>query len=476
MDDSASPDRHTNVIVKDARCEVSIAEDKKVAYATLFPPANGGKQLDAEGLLSALQAAGIVFGIRVAAIQGLAESPRYNKRTIVAEALQPMPGTDSRLVWHFSPSKDKAPEVLEDGSVDYKNLGLLHNVRENDILCTKIPPTEGTPGKDVAGGEITPRRGKDLPLPLGKNVQVSEDGLHILATIDGYADILGKKACVLDIYHVKGDVDYRTGNIDFVGNVHIHGDVLPGFVVKAEGNVVIDGCVDGGTVSAGGNIFIKQGVMGASKGQIQSGGELRCKYLQNALAEVEDYCEAESCVNSTISCGGNVRFVGSKSSIIASHITVRHQVNCINIGSKSVSMPSVLEVGADPYLVKRSAAIPKEMEEIRKNLVRMDTLVDLFQKLYELGRLSQDKYNTLLRLKAAIETQRAELAGLVMEQGDVKQRMLSVGYGVINAKGTVYAGTLIIMGEEKMKLDTDFKYTKFYRTQEGICTSSADQS
>lgn len=463
-------------IVKDAVYEVTIPEDNKTASIKITPPANGGKGSTFAGMAQALADRGVVFGVRADLLRKLAENPRYNKLERVAEAVLPTPGSDSRFVYHFPSTKDKAPQILSDGSVDYKQLGILYNVRENDVLCTKMPATEGEPGKGVTGEEIPASFGKDLPLPLGKNTRPSEDGLHVLSAIDGYVDIIGNLVQVMDVYQVKGDVDYKTGNINFVGNVHVLGNVLQGFEVRAEGNVNIDGCVEGGRIIAGGNIVIKQGIIGMNTGKVDCGSDLRCKYIQNATANVENYFETESCVNSTINCGGNVRMLGSKAVIIASHINARHTIECVNIGSKTVSVPSVLEVGSDPHLINKSASIPKEMTEIQKNLIRIDSLVDLFQKLHVLGRLTEDKYRTLVNLKNAKESSQARLADLFLEKEDVKQRMLSAGYGVVNATGMVYAGTVIVMGEERKKLDADYKYTRFYRTQEGITTGPAEKA
>ena len=47
------------------------------------------------------------------------------------------------------------------------------------------------------------------------------------------------------VYVVPGDVDFSTGNIDFIGSVKVMGSVRNGFSVKAEGNVEIMGRLEG---------------------------------------------------------------------------------------------------------------------------------------------------------------------------------------------------------------------------------------
>ncbi|MCD8491911.1 MAG: FapA family protein [Geovibrio sp.] len=57
-------------------------------------------------------------------------------------------------------------------------------------------------------------------------------------------------------------MDYSTGNIVFNGVVHIRGDVLSGFSVKAEKDIMVEGIVQDATMVAGGSIVIKTGIKG----------------------------------------------------------------------------------------------------------------------------------------------------------------------------------------------------------------------
>ena len=52
---------------------------------------------------------------------------------------------------------------------------------------------------------------------------------------------MGNKATIDNVNH---PAHYNTGNIDYQGDVHIHGDVRGTFTVKATGNITIDGLVE----------------------------------------------------------------------------------------------------------------------------------------------------------------------------------------------------------------------------------------
>ena len=78
-----------------------------------------------------------------------------------------------------------------------------------------------------------------------------------------------EKINVFPVYEVNGDVDYNTGNIDFVGTIVIRGNVRSGFKVKADGDIRIIGSVEGAELEAAGSIEISAGIIGQNKGLLK---------------------------------------------------------------------------------------------------------------------------------------------------------------------------------------------------------------
>lgn len=60
-------------------------------------------------------------------------------------------------------------------------------------------------------------------------------------------------------------MDLSTGNIDFEGSVQVNGNVSSNFVIRAGGNVIISGVVEGAYIEAGGNIIIARGMNGMAR-------------------------------------------------------------------------------------------------------------------------------------------------------------------------------------------------------------------
>jgi len=472
MDDMDGLRQPGNPADTDATAEVRLSADRRKAWIRLHAPQGNGKLLDEAALRQQLAAAGVCFGVKDDAVRDLAIHPRYEWDELAAEGVPPVKGRDSSFAYHFA-AADHSPQFRADGSVDFKQLGIFQNVRTDDVLCTKTPAAPGADGTDVTGGVLPALPGKELRLPAGKNTKISADGLQVLAACDGAVEMRGKSILVENVYRVSADVDYQTGNIDFVGSVYIQGGVKPGFSVRAEGSVVVDGCLEGGELSAGGNATVSQGVIGVRTGSLRCGGTLRCKYLQNAFAEAGQDLEAGYIVNSTVRAGGSVRLLGRSAAILSSQVTAGRLIECINVGSHGTAAPSTLVVGSDPQVAERSAQIPMEMEKARNQLASLDRYIEIFTHQEEQGRLSETQKQDLTKLRDGRDAVHAQLDDLAAEKDEVEQRLLESGYGEIIVTGTAFAGTHLIIGTEKKKLTIDMPYARFTRGEEGIVIGSA---
>jgi uncharacterized protein (DUF342 family) len=381
---------------------ITVSEAKERAFITLMAQRDGRNFTEQE-INDELTKAGIVHGIHEDAIKQLARGNMYRQQVLVATSTEAEDGHDARFHYLFPLSSDAKPKELPNGSVDFKNLGLIKNVEIGDQLCEKIPLTPGIPGTDVTGGEIPAKPGKDYPLPLGQNTAESEDGLYVISKVNGQVDLINNRVCVMNVFMIEENVDYNTGNIDFVGNVVIKGDVIAGFTVSAAGNVHIKGCLDGGIVDAGGNVTIENGVNGQANGKIKCGGDLKCKYLQNANVDVGMNLETTSCVNSVVHVGGTAKFMGNQAMLLSSRVTAGQSVETLNIGSRSSSAGSVIEVGVNPHVSQRFKQIPHEISNIHKNLEKLERIIALYTQLQAANRLDDAKKAELIKLTATVK-------------------------------------------------------------------------
>ena len=223
----------------------------------------------------------------------------------------------------------------DDGKVDFKNIYKIDCVRERELLGEIIPPTQAVHGEGVTGFILKGKDGKPKPVLPGKGVVFDKVSQKFYASIEGQPFLKGNKLMVSKLYVVPNGVDYSTGNISFVGSVHICGDVASGFEVEAEGDILVEGIVEGAVLKAGGSIKIMRGFAGADKGSIHAEGDVRCKYISNGTVEaMGEILVEDSIINSTVTSHAKIKVFNKKGNILGGLVRAKDSVRVLNLGSE----------------------------------------------------------------------------------------------------------------------------------------------
>ncbi|GGJ25810.1 FapA family protein [Paenibacillus hunanensis] len=220
-------------------------------------------------VINALEHRGIYKNIDKAAILNELESPTHQP-IVIARGQASVPGTDARLELFF-------PEQIETifheagGVVDYRSHRRIPSVHEGEVIATKHEPVEGIPGFDVFGNELLPRVAQDLEVTAGEFTEMNPLG-QIVALRPGRPRMTGKgnrrQIDISNAFIVDGNVDLRTGNIVFAGDVIVNGDVQEHMIIESLGNVYVHGNVYNATITATGSISIDGTII---SGKIYSG-------------------------------------------------------------------------------------------------------------------------------------------------------------------------------------------------------------
>lgn len=440
---------------------LNISQDKMKAYITL-KKAEGCKMPLLEDVLGFINKNGIVYGIKTDVLETALKYPVYDQMICIAEGDPPRQGEDGRIEFYFSINKDIKPTILEDGRVDFRNLGIVESVKAGQKLCGIIPPVPGTPGHNVFGAVIQPARVKDARLPRGKNVSISEDELYLVSKIDGQVEYADGRVNVFSSYEVAADVDNSTGNISFIGNVVVRGNVLSGFSIEAGGNVEVWGVVEGAYIKAGGNIILRRGIQGMGKGTIISGGDIISRYIEHSKVEAQNNIKCEAIMHSYVKCGNKLELSGRKGLLVGGSCKVGREITARVIGSH-LATATEIEVGTDPKLRERYKEIKEELNKLETEAKKADQAITILKKIEQTAALSPEKEELLaksFRTKVHHTNATNELKN---ELDLIEYRLQEESTGKIKCYGIVYSGTKITIGSCQMYVKDNLEYCTFYR-------------
>ena len=428
-------------LILDARPWFYLSSDKLYAWMLVFPPVGQGEELTRDMIYQALAAQGISYGLNTALLDRAAhDRDRYFNLYLVAQGKPAFDGRNGNIVDYFPRELQRTLEVDEFGQVDYTALNLICNVKEGQEICRLIRPTEGEPGRTVLDQEVPAKSGKAVPLPKGRNTEVSEDGDALLASIPGHVEFSGRNFQVKPVLDIDGDVDFSTGNIKFVGDVNIKGDVISGFAVNAMGNVYVGGVVEaGGTVEAGGDLTVAKGILGDGSTVIRAARCIFAKYIENATIYVRENLQTDCIVNGQIYCDGEIQVCSGRGSIMGGRVWAGKRVSASAIGAKSEVKTSVA-LGGLPCATFEREAVREQLRELNRDLERLENQLDSPLKSTLLGKARMKLSVAELKLKQLDEDLTASKENL-KDQDSARMEF-----------GVAYAGTEINFGDEFLRL------------------------
>ncbi len=419
-----------------------LSADKLYAWVLVFPPSENGKELTRDILMRAMEEQNITYGVDGRLVDRLShDDRRYFNLFLLAKGKPAFDGKNGNIVDYFPRVVERVLEVDEYDQVDYTALNLIHNVKEGQEICRLIRPTEGEPGCTVLGQEIPAKSGKSVPLPKGRNTELSEDGDALIALTSGHVEFTGRSFQVKPVLDIAGDVDFSTGNIKFLGDVNIKGDVLTGFTVRAMGSIWVGGVIEAGsTVEAGGDLTVVKGILGDGTTTVRSQRCIFSKYIENATIYVRENLQTDAIINGSIYCDGEVLVRSGRGTIMGGRVWAAEKVSAATVGSKSECRTSIT-LGGLPCTNFEREQVRRELKALEMELEKLECQLDSPAKASLIGKV-RVKMNTaelrLQQLEEDLEDIQEELRGRE-EEGRLEC-------------GVAYAGTEISIGEEMMRL------------------------
>jgi uncharacterized protein (DUF342 family) len=180
---------------------------------------------------------------------------------LIAKGKKTLHGIDDILESKYSGKQEQHEEesVESTKAVDYKAIGTVEGVKVGQVLATLHLGTSGEDGTDVTGKTIKAKNSKKIVLAAGEGAQM-RDECTVVASIEGRPTAKGYTFFVYKIFEVNGDVELKTGDIKFLGDIIIHGSIKEGMKVESGNSIMVQNDVAEAEITASGDVVVKGNV------------------------------------------------------------------------------------------------------------------------------------------------------------------------------------------------------------------------
>ncbi|MCX7025562.1 MAG: FapA family protein [Spirochaetes bacterium] len=446
-------------------CDVTDSDMK--AFVVLTQPGPGGADLSREAISFFLKNNKIMFGIKDEVLQDLEDRPHYKEPVLVAEGDKPQNGRDARMQFLFEVDKTKLHlKESADGRVNFKELGLIQNVVAGQPLARKVPPERGVSGKTVLGRPLPARNGKDIQIPAGKNVHIAEDGLTVIADINGEVTFMAARINVETVKTIEGDLDIKVGNQMFLGGtLIIKGNIEDGFEVKAAGDIEVYGNVGRSTLVAEGDVIVHQGINGKSNAIIKAGRSVWARFIEMANIEAGEYVIAsDGIVNSNVTANKKIICQGRRAYIVGGHYRACEEINAKSLGSAVSGAETICEVGFDPKSKEKLEGLNTQLVHLKHQLDELDKNLSTMVALKKLRKEPSEEKDRALQVTLAKRGELIEEMRNLAKEAESIQAYLNglKTRGRVSVSYKVYPGVKIQIKDVREDIKIEQKAVTFY--------------
>lgn len=262
---------------------LAITNDRLKAFVTIREEGIADENI----LGKLIQDKELKYGIDRGILADLITNPR-NGTFVIAQGKPPRQGEDGFMQYLFTTRTPQREETEE--NVDFREIFNVPSVNANTVLAVYHPAVKGEDGVTVTGLPIPANPVIELSVRAGKGASLSPDGLSIISTIKGRPRVKKQgrnvNVSVDAVYQHEGDVDIKSGNLRFSGDVVVTGNITENMIVDVNGNLKVLGFVSRSTIKVSGNLEVMKVI---TAGRINAGGTTASlTKIENKLREINE--------------------------------------------------------------------------------------------------------------------------------------------------------------------------------------------
>ncbi|TGB04780.1 DUF342 domain-containing protein [Halobacillus salinus] len=444
--------------------KVSVSHDKLEAYLDQLETY---EKVTEEELQAFLEEHRVSYGIleeEIGRIIDKDETIQYP--LLIAQGKFPVHGKDGTVIY----DKEVSFEINEHDRASFRDIISIPSVVEGERIAAIKPPTNGILGRNVHGEELPFKPGKPAQLKAGKNTTFKRSDDALYANIAGQLSADERSLQVQPLFEVEGNLDLRTGNLDFIGSIIIKGNVPTGFKVFAQGDITVYGLVEGANVVAGGSVYVSEGISGLGKGIVQAGHDIRAGYINQATVEAgQDLFVENSILHSDVVAHRSVYC--QTGHIIGGTTSSGLHIEAKDIGNR-LNTPTGLYLGVNKKVeekqAKYSLSLRRKEEEKRK-------LVLIGYKLEEkeaTGNLSAQDRVMKLRQRNSLQVVLEEIAELSERLEKMRTTIGDLSGVKVIVNGKVYGQVHLGFGKYQHQIRSEYREVQAFLAEGEIILRS----
>ncbi|OEH91296.1 hypothetical protein BFG57_06620 [Bacillus solimangrovi] len=396
-------------------------------------------------------------GIDDEAIFKWCEDEHRDNEIIVANGIVPIHGKNGYLKSNLLSEDEKKKDSDSIESLNLRDVLHIPSVHAGQKIASIIPPVNGVEGKNVYGVTVPAKPGKPYRLRPGKNIEMENNAIY--ATIDGQIHFGERIINVFPSYEVSGDLDMKTGNIDFVGNVVIRGNVPTGYVIKAKGDIKIFGLVEGAELNAEGSILVTGGIAAANKGEVHAGVDIHASYINQANVHAAHNIIVQSSIFHSQCIAGD-EVLCNEGNIVGGSVSAGKKIIANNIGNR-MNTHTDLYLGMNETLLLRQKETEKLLSETNQTI---ENLALIEAKLKE-----KEKKKGLTNAETKLFQRQKQTYHSMIEQQKILEESLhsfkhdSIDFGsiLIEVKDSLFPNVIMHFGKYQRNVQVKHSNVQF---------------
>ncbi len=352
------------------------------------------------------------------------------------------------LKHYFDPDRvvHLQPKLGSNKKTDLYNLGFVHNIEKDQVIAEFVPLNTV---QNIEKRFIY----QDATFPAGNGTYIDpQNPQRLLAKYAGYALYSDKKITIKSTLNLNADVSFHTGNIVFVGDTVVHGNVRAGFSVYGQ-NIEIKGMVEGGNLNAKKNITVHGGARGAATKSsiIKAVDNVRLSFAE----KIEVYTQGNVLVTKYL-LHSNV-YAGTHA-IIQNQLMGGnlHALKSVYVGKQlgnKAAVPTRIFLGYNPLLIRRLEKIDQRIDILSEKLHHLNAVAGHLAP--DANELSRKLHKTRKKNNAYIYA-RNLIWNTLCEAQDILKTCKIV------AAGQIYPGVEIAIGRIYLQINEPMQCVEFY--------------